>query len=1027
MTPDFTRYVCWQEEAVSNVLVDVAIRPSEAVFLATHQAPLMWSSKSYLNPDWVPLGEHELLEKFLDERAAKVFMPIIGASGTGKSHLIRWLDTQIKSNAKRRVINIPKHETNLRSVLNLILDGLEGERFSEFRQRLKDAVSELTREDARWSLLTNLVKLVEGLSGHEQVTTEGGQALSADELKYFKDNLPAFLLEEAVRKKLDADGSVLDRLVDEALAGRTQDKNKAFAVEVSDIPFNLKDAMSASEKVRKFYKQVTTRKDLQLKAVAVLNYFLNPALQRIYQMGGDDLLSLMRDVRKTLHGKQELVLLIEDFALLQGIQTQLLEAFIDDDTAGLCLMRVALAVTSGYFKNMDTVHTRITTVISLDQEGSDQSMPLQAMTGAYLNASRWGAADLQAETVSLRRSAPLASKCNACAYKTACHQAFGSISIDRIDGEVGLYPLNATALAKIAEVDMPSGFNPRFLLLGLRNTLEDAQLALPDARFPTATFSHRYAEPQPSLPVALLKETASKGRYAKQIEAVLRVWANPTDPKVPHALPQALGIAALMPVGTVVAVPPPDSTPPQPPLDPPVPPGPTPPKPKPPISEPKPTPPNPEPLPEHIQALHDWAQDKQGVLTQRVMQQLKKIVYAAINEEVGWSAHNISQTLLDDNRIWTTEHIYLDGQLNEFTPSKDALRLNLPLNNGSRVDTALIIEALEHFADNGAWPAKPDSLIWDVQKLLGEWAAPIRAQVMHEVNRKEGLLDSAVNVVLTAQYALGLIDAEASAERASETLLSPWKEPLESGVGHSSQAALSTLRKGFEAAQVHIRGLATVRKGDGGGPLLVDTARLRPLVENALKHIEKPVAVAQHPWDRVGMSKALKDFQSEAKRSAESLRRQAAESCEEFMAAFGPQATQTDRLSVANALHAVSEAGTIELSGLISIKKLADLGEILVTAPIPQYLAALHQLSEEPDHLKVLRRSAQLDWHELTELRENVSTVAKVLKDSIRKTENEIRKAEQMSETTPLIQKIDQELKQLQDHLEQLAQGKGKA
>ena len=53
-------------------------------------------------------------------------MPIIGESGTGKSHLVRWLHLRTAGPSGRRVVYIPKYGTNLRRVIELILSDMDG-------------------------------------------------------------------------------------------------------------------------------------------------------------------------------------------------------------------------------------------------------------------------------------------------------------------------------------------------------------------------------------------------------------------------------------------------------------------------------------------------------------------------------------------------------------------------------------------------------------------------------------------------------------------------------------------------------------------------------------------------------------------------------------------------------------------------------------------------------------------------------------------------------------------------------------
>ena len=90
---------------------------------------------------------------------------------------------------------------------------------------------------------------------------------------------------------------------------------------------------------------------------------VDQALGGLLDFGGNSLTDLFVRIREQLFDdKIELVLLVEDFATLAGIQGSLLDAIIRegirDGKQVLCKMRTALAVTEGYLSNIETVGTR---------------------------------------------------------------------------------------------------------------------------------------------------------------------------------------------------------------------------------------------------------------------------------------------------------------------------------------------------------------------------------------------------------------------------------------------------------------------------------------------------------------------------------------------------------------------------------------------------------------------------------------------------------------------------------------------
>ena len=116
--------------------------------------------------------ESQLVNDFLAPKEF-AFVPVLGEAGTGKSHLVRWLSTQIPASANRHVLLIPKVDTNLRDVLEKILrlPGMEAPLFDDYRSRLRRATSELrTEREAREKLLNNLAVAC----GPERATPDAG-------------------------------------------------------------------------------------------------------------------------------------------------------------------------------------------------------------------------------------------------------------------------------------------------------------------------------------------------------------------------------------------------------------------------------------------------------------------------------------------------------------------------------------------------------------------------------------------------------------------------------------------------------------------------------------------------------------------------------------------------------------------------------------------------------------------------------------------------------------------------------------
>jgi hypothetical protein len=511
-------YTCWEQREVARTLVDDANRDAPAVFSAVHRPArvLRQDIRRRAGDPGEPVGERDVLEALLggDPDADRI-VPIVGQSGTGKSHLIRWLHAHIDERPDRHVVYIEKRGTSLRQVIHKILAGLDGpeirhrERFIELREEVDKAAEGLDPELARFHLLTHLsLALREHAVDNAQ---DQDDQLDREELA---DGLADLILDPVFRPSLLRDDGVIARTVERAL-GRGDADGEAPAFQRLEL--DVRDITRAGATAQDVRANIYGEDGTHDLAVRMLNEQLNPALGALIGVDRTQVFDVMLQVREALldEGKT-LVLLVEDFALLRGVETQLLDAMIADaESQGervLCPMRSALAVTSGYFEGKDTALTRIHSrgryVYSLDAQlgeatGAVTAEELRAFVSTYLNAARMGRSSLEAQFERRDRSADddrawVPNACEECSFKPECHDGFGAA-----DG-YGLYPFNASALRRIAASQFEL-FDPRHLLKILDDTLTSQHDAILNADFPSPEWAAPYDRQQvpgrPPLPV----------------------------------------------------------------------------------------------------------------------------------------------------------------------------------------------------------------------------------------------------------------------------------------------------------------------------------------------------------------------------------------------------------------------------------------------------------------------------------------------------------------------------------------------
>src|SRR5258705_12620525 len=92
---------------------------------------------------------------------------------------------------------------------------------------------------------------------------------------------------------------------------------------------------------------------------------------------GDRLIALMLELRRHFRsGGRELVLLIEDFARLQGLDRALLQSILEQHP-DLCVLRTVFAATRGFYESLEsTIKTRLTFIVDMDTQAAQAGLEL---------------------------------------------------------------------------------------------------------------------------------------------------------------------------------------------------------------------------------------------------------------------------------------------------------------------------------------------------------------------------------------------------------------------------------------------------------------------------------------------------------------------------------------------------------------------------------------------------------------------------------------------------------------------------
>lgn len=464
-------YLCWDPGTVRQVINPFAEHTPDSLFRAVHSdwdlkvsPPVGKSFQEITEAAWRELTPSQFLADFLRNDRAHALAAILGETGSGKSHLVHWMRLNIKPDKNRLVLVVPKSGTSLRAIVKMIIEKLPNEEQQSFLDTLQSAGDGTqSRSDQKQQLLNDLAQVI-----REEVLAPDAEEVEQELVTH----LPHLFQDPHMRAThFLADNTVIAEIVDHIFAPSNAqdrpDKRRSFAE--TDLPLGGMDFANASKQARDAMHIIELDPAAYLPlAINIINRNLDRAVARTLSFSGDRVEELMVRLRTYLKGQgKELVLLVEEFARLQGIDRALLQAITSHGDDRQCRMRSAIAVTTGFFESVaETAYMRTTHIVDMDRSAGRAdgqnvtTASLGQFASRYLNAVRLGRSRIDRWNETARPGEEPPSHCSTCRYQGICHATFGAV-----DG-YGLYPFTPRALwnsASRADAAMPESLNPRIL------------------------------------------------------------------------------------------------------------------------------------------------------------------------------------------------------------------------------------------------------------------------------------------------------------------------------------------------------------------------------------------------------------------------------------------------------------------------------------------------------------------------------------------------------------------------------------
>ena len=458
-----------------------------------------------------------------------LLIPVVGGSGTGKSHLVRWVYEHTRENLGWVTRYLAKNQTSIRHVVELVLEGMRGPAIDAAREALESAPANSESDETLGQRLLDELALV---VAEEPISQSGMERRDVQLRERLRRSLPDVFHDPVVRRRFTSTDAVIPRLVGLARKGRQDDDGldgDAMRVHESDLPLTFDTFNDATPEVRKTLLDMSNISDLRRTAVEMINDALPRAVKHVFLSSNIDLVTVFREIRREICSQgKELVLFIEDLTVLHGVEREFLDAIVEPASSPggqLCDLRVLFAITRSHFDGIDTVRTRCRDAYWLDSTyGTNGVEPEEAVSflGRYLNACRLDSQKLESDWAERIEGAFPANACNACAHRDTCHESFGASN----EG-YGLYPLNRVAIDRLISCLSTSRFDPRQVVKALiEKFLPLGALELNSTAFPSeklmADFSGNSIPVRAEVQERLRHE---RGGEVEQLVTLLRYWS----------------------------------------------------------------------------------------------------------------------------------------------------------------------------------------------------------------------------------------------------------------------------------------------------------------------------------------------------------------------------------------------------------------------------------------------------------------------------------------------------------------------
>lgn len=378
---------------IGDVIRVDTITSSQPDFMATHvELKNIHMAKSYKGKAEQVLTEQEAFNQYvLDPDNSHQLILVVGLSGTGKSHLIRWFSTKLQREHQEQevVLFIRRSDNSLRGTIKQLLELKEVAQIpnKEIYERLVRATTVIDNKKLKDMIYQNFIV--------EIMNDENDEILT----HHKKKRLIALLRNDSFQERLLEDNKAIDRIYQKVAQSRTVDNRDIAALfEAEDFYVDAEfceDLIRAeADRNARIMAQSLVGDGEYAKQVAnYMNTLVNNVIQTCAGLEPGDFEQVFLEIRRELKRQgKTLTLLIEDITAFTGVNIALLNVLSLENTGmytDLCRISSVIGTTTAYFENIFPANyeDRVTNYMRISDEafGSNE-YSLYEFVGKYLNA-----------------------------------------------------------------------------------------------------------------------------------------------------------------------------------------------------------------------------------------------------------------------------------------------------------------------------------------------------------------------------------------------------------------------------------------------------------------------------------------------------------------------------------------------------------------------------------------------------------------------------------------------------------------